>query len=388
MLGHSRGLYFSSITAPTQVSQASAVTASPTVPAAPVEEPITIGNEMVILFFVLSGYLVGGSVLSSLRRRTWSWSTYLIKRLSRLWIVLLPALLLGLALDLVGVHFFGGAGSIYDGPLQQAIVDQSVQARMHWTLLWGNMAFLQGIFVPLLGTNDSLWSLANEFWYYIAFPAMLVPFTKGIAPVTRWLGTVVFLIVAFTVGPAIGGLFPIWILGALLSLAPRSLPRRPAVAGSTVLALLLPVACVLMVKLHLPRWQAQYLIAAYSTALLWLLLQQCSPARPGLYQQVSSFFSHLSYSLYLFHLPILVFFTAVVNRPWRVLSHSPANLARFAMVNLATVIVAELLYRLFEAHTDQVRDFFLRRHQESVQPPLTPNVYALDESRLSPVEKT
>jgi len=376
MVGHSRGLYFSSITAAApQVAHTSAVPASPAAPAtaAPVQQAITIGNEMVIVFFVLSGYLVGGSVLNSLRRRTWSWSTYLIKRLSRLWIVLLPALVLGLAVDLAGVHFFGGAGSIYNGPPQQSMVDQGIQARMHWSLLWGNMVFLQGIFVPLLGTNDSLWSLANEFWYYIAFPAMLVPFTKGIGPVTRWLGAAVFLMVACTVGPAIGLLFPIWILGALLSLAPRSLPKRPAVVGSSVLALFLPVACVLLIKLHLPRWQAQYLIAAYSTALLWFLLQQRSPSRRGLYQRVSSFFSHLSYSLYLFHLPILIFFTAMVNRPWKVLSHSPANLAKFAMVNLATVIVAEVLYRLFEARTDQVRDFFLRRHTELAQPRLTPN---------------
>src|SRR5579863_1104724 len=36
-----------------------------------------LGHQAVIVFFVLSGYLVGGSVVRALSRRNWSWSRYL-----------------------------------------------------------------------------------------------------------------------------------------------------------------------------------------------------------------------------------------------------------------------------------------------------------------------
>jgi peptidoglycan/LPS O-acetylase OafA/YrhL len=80
------------------------------------EGVITIGHEAVMVFFVLSGFLVGGSVLKLMSRDLWSWNNYLIKRLTRLWIVLIPALLLGLALDLGGSHIFSGTASIYSSP--------------------------------------------------------------------------------------------------------------------------------------------------------------------------------------------------------------------------------------------------------------------------------
>ncbi|HEV2644429.1 MAG TPA: acyltransferase family protein [Candidatus Elarobacter sp.] len=38
------------------------------------------GHEAVMVFFVLSGFLVGGSALSAIERDRWSWSDYLVKR--------------------------------------------------------------------------------------------------------------------------------------------------------------------------------------------------------------------------------------------------------------------------------------------------------------------
>src|ERR1700761_475264 len=56
-------------------------------------------HEAVIVFFVLSGVLVGGSVFRERAQGTFSWSLYLLKRLSRLLTVLVPALLVGLVFD-------------------------------------------------------------------------------------------------------------------------------------------------------------------------------------------------------------------------------------------------------------------------------------------------
>jgi peptidoglycan/LPS O-acetylase OafA/YrhL len=48
------------------------------------------GHQSVIVFFVLSGYFIGGTVFRSVERNQWAWSSYLLRRLVRLWTVLIP----------------------------------------------------------------------------------------------------------------------------------------------------------------------------------------------------------------------------------------------------------------------------------------------------------
>src|SRR5580658_7990721 len=62
------------------------------------------GHQAVIIFFVLSGYLISGSILRAFRRNEWTWKQYLTHRLVRLWIVLLPALVLGACWDHLGLY--------------------------------------------------------------------------------------------------------------------------------------------------------------------------------------------------------------------------------------------------------------------------------------------
>jgi hypothetical protein len=56
-----------------------------------------LGSQSVIVFFVLSGFFVGESVIK--RWNIFSYSDYLLAWFIRLWIVLVPALLLTLFLD-------------------------------------------------------------------------------------------------------------------------------------------------------------------------------------------------------------------------------------------------------------------------------------------------
>jgi peptidoglycan/LPS O-acetylase OafA/YrhL len=53
------------------------------------------GHLAVILFFVLSGFLIIKSIDESVIKKQWSVKTYGQNRLFRLWIVLIPCLLLG-----------------------------------------------------------------------------------------------------------------------------------------------------------------------------------------------------------------------------------------------------------------------------------------------------
>src|SRR5437868_5279704 len=84
MAGHLRGLFF------VPFDQANA----PTALIGAVYFLTSLGHQAVVVFFVLSGYFIAGNVLRSLADQSWNWRGYLTRRLVRLSIVLIPALLL------------------------------------------------------------------------------------------------------------------------------------------------------------------------------------------------------------------------------------------------------------------------------------------------------
>jgi peptidoglycan/LPS O-acetylase OafA/YrhL len=169
-LGHTRALYFSSIVTSIpivvnatsndrQTTQANPSSSSPLLSG----RGVKVATEAVLIFFVLSGYLVGGSVIRALQHQSWSWRDYLIRRLTRLWVPLIPGLLLCMVLDRTGYQLFG-SGSIYHNPPGIDIVTSiDLMHRVGLPSLLGNLLFLQGIRVWYFGTDTALWSLANEF---------------------------------------------------------------------------------------------------------------------------------------------------------------------------------------------------------------------------------
>ena len=108
-----------------------------------------LGMKSVLIFFVLSGFLVGGQIVSRLRTGTFVLRTYAIDRLTRILLPLVPACLFTAAID----------AFILDRP-------------DHIGVLLGNMAGLNGILVPLLLTDSPLWTLPFEIWFYITGGAL------------------------------------------------------------------------------------------------------------------------------------------------------------------------------------------------------------------------
>src|SRR4030088_13412 len=76
------------------------------------------GHQAVMIFFVLSGYFIGMSVLDSVAEHRWSWRVYLVSRLTRLQLVLFPALILGAIWDQIGFRI-PQAASLSCGVLSQ-----------------------------------------------------------------------------------------------------------------------------------------------------------------------------------------------------------------------------------------------------------------------------
>ena len=148
-----------------------------------------LGRQAVVIFFVLSGFLIGRNVLKAFSSGNWSWRTYAAHRLARLWVVLIPALALTALLDM-------GRGE-WPNPLVAV----------------ANAAFLQTIAVPTFGSDAPLWSLAYEFWYYVTFPLLVfVILGKGSAG-SRSAAGLVFAAIMFGLPAIIIAYGSIWLMG-------------------------------------------------------------------------------------------------------------------------------------------------------------------------------
>src|SRR6202012_2884676 len=108
------------------------------------------GHQAVVIFFVLSGYLISGSVFRMTQRGEWSWKLYLTHRLVRLLIVLVPALVLGAMLDSTGLRLHL-APALYTGQTGTHMLGDIAQS-LHVPVFFGNLFFLQTILVSTFGS--------------------------------------------------------------------------------------------------------------------------------------------------------------------------------------------------------------------------------------------
>ncbi len=101
-----------------------------------------LGEEAVVFFFLLSGFLVGGRGIERLMNQTFNWKTYSIDRFARIVPPLFGALLFIFISSLICYKTMPNIG-----------------------VYVGNLFSLQGVFVPIV--SGPFWSLAYEVWFYV-----------------------------------------------------------------------------------------------------------------------------------------------------------------------------------------------------------------------------
>lgn len=101
-------------------------------------------GEAVIIFFVISGYLVGGVASARASVGKFSSPDYAIDRCTRLYFVLLPALVLTAALDHLGATYLGAAGLYtHEQPMiVQKIATQAFSNYATFPIFVGNVLML------------------------------------------------------------------------------------------------------------------------------------------------------------------------------------------------------------------------------------------------------
>ena len=318
------------------------------------------GHQAVVVFFVLSGFLVGGRAFDDLLRARFSWPRYLLRRLTRLWIVVVPALLMTLVFDTIGRELTNGAG--YDGRHYQVFSSgprEVVGIDLSLATLLGNVAFLQTITVPTFGSNGPLWSLANEFWYYIIFPLMGWLLLAGVGVVFKLAGGAV-LIALFAWLPAalwLGG--ALWVAGAAAGwLTHRGLlPARMSSSNAVRLGALGIIVTLLALSKAWPN-RVGDLELGLSIGLA-LPVIATSPEFGRGYGMLARGISEFSYTLYLTHFPLLTLIVLAAQAPVRM---PPGMLAAGLYVGLfgAAIAWAAAFWWLFERNTDRVFTWLAR----------------------------
>ncbi|MBN9614504.1 MAG: hypothetical protein BGO25_06135 [Acidobacteriales bacterium 59-55] len=323
------------------------------------------GHQAVVIFFVLSGYLISGSVFRSFDRNQWSWRGYLTHRIVRLWVVLIPGLLLCALWDNIGLHLHL-APALYSGAAGNHVIPD-IRTTLKPHIFFGNLFFLQSILVPIFGTDGPLWSLANEFWYYLLFPLGLVALRRRSALLQRLVSVGLFLGIAWFVRHGILLLFPVWLAGTLLAVLPP--PRVGRRARITATILYSPLAFIFAKAHALPSLWSDYLFGVATFFFLWIVLSATHRASPdSVFTRVSRSLARSSYTLYVVHVPFAVLLVALLSGGGR---WTPDGLHIFKGLAILAVILlyAYLVASVTEFHTETIRRWIEARLGLSKKPP-------------------
>ena len=296
------------------------------------------GHPAVTVFFVLSGFWITKAVVERGESGTWSWGGFVVDRLTRLWMVLLPALCLGALLDFVTfrvLHFPPPGYGAHSIP-------PDVETHFSPTWFAANALFLQGLFAPTFGSNGPLWSLANEFWYCLWFPALYIAAAsrRVTLPAVLAMGTAM-LFRSFLPG------FVCWLCGSVLYVLSR---RNGAVKPIWGAVSWLPLAVLFAIDHDSGSGVRDVALAAACVLPFWWAKDW--PFKTG--AAVAAYGAGSSYSLYAFHFPLLALTAAAIGLHER-LRPSAAAIGGCMALCVALTVAAWGLSQLTERHTRSVR---------------------------------
>jgi peptidoglycan/LPS O-acetylase OafA/YrhL len=248
----------------------------------------------VVIFFVLSGYVVAFTTAKKTTSGNYRFRTYFLDRWSRIYSVLLLAIMFTLIVDFIGRSFI----PIYSDP---SFIPQSDFALR----LFANIFALQGIqgYRIQLGSNPALWSIGYEFIFYMLYGLL---FFKNQLFRRSWVAFIVFTIALVVIGWKMAIYFGIWCMG-VLAYRVTCMSSITDLKVKPWLLLLILIAANHLINfnnfLGLPEILQDILFAGITAMILVVNLPH-----PSHWQiQVNAYLAEFSYSLYAFHMPIIFF---------------------------------------------------------------------------------
>lgn len=296
------------------------------------------------VFFVISGYLIGGQIYRELCNGAFSYLRFYQRRAKRI----LPALYAVLVFTLLAASFLLSPGEFTE--LAKEAFAATLSASNVW--FWATTNYFAGNseLNPLLMT----WSLGVEEQFYVVIPLMLV-LMAGLR--RKWIlpATIAVCLLSLAIAASLAARFPMmvfyllparaWELGAGVALAVTELNRKSSllsgalaqIAGFAGLALVLAPMFLLSAHAALP---VPPLISSVVGTALSIAVPRCWMNRQLLSLPGLTFIGRISYSWYLWHWPLLAFMHIIGG------AHLPA--AAPALAVATSFAAAVLSWRFIE----------------------------------------
>jgi len=303
--------------------------------------PLVGGYLGVDVFFVISGYLITRNITTDIQNGRFAYTTFYMRRLRRIF----PALAVTLVLTLIGAF-------LCFAPEDMARTGESALfsvLSLSNVLFWRQISYFDAAATvkPLLHT----WSLAVEEQFYLIWPALLVSTARLGGRYALRTAVLVVGIASFASAELLRGAHPgaVFYLmpfrmfelcaGAILAFFPD---RRPGVAvaeastGAGLAAIVYAVA-VFDSTYSLRRGWSLLPVAG---AMLVISSGGSSTSGWLLSNRIATWVGNISYSLYLAHWPIVVFY--------RYLHPSGLSLVARIVLVVLSVMVAAVSYKFVE----------------------------------------
>ncbi len=311
------------------------------------------GHAAVVVFFVLSGFLVGGKLLelaASAKLRS-EWPGFLVDRFSRIFIVLWPVLLLNAAILTALVWLVPNAPFVHTGRWTYDLIEP-LTADVSWSRWAGATFMVNDLLVPTLESNGPLWSLSYEWCYYIMGLAVVLCLRRVFSPwavVVLVYGAALLVVSAYN-QPNILFAGVCWLtgIGARLAFNAEVLRGRAVlVAGALSVILVLALDAVVVLPDPVLGLAVGFMIAHPA----WRQWRFADAAG----ERLASF----SFTLYAVHFPLMLGIMGVLFAAGALPSRLPMNATGIGTV-LAIIVVLVLAARAF-AYVTEDRTIHLRR---------------------------
>ncbi|MFB9994443.1 acyltransferase family protein [Deinococcus oregonensis] len=319
------------------------------------------GGEAVLLFFVLSGFVLS---LSTWEGHPLKMPEFIIKRIWRIWIPCLIAVTLAFgAAKLVGPQAISGTSPWFNAIWQQA----NMTAYIDHLLMLGNMDRANQAFIPVV------WSLKWEMWGSLLLPlillvacqrsAIVIAGSAGVLAYYWWAGG------GSAVPEGLLRFLPMFVLGATLAYHRTEVTAWIQRQTQSVQRLLLMLAVVIIPfqwygfsnAPSFARSAINDYAALTGAALLIVLALGCNGVNRWLERPIVLWLGRISFSVYLYHALVL---TVVVRLGHQFLPLPVLMLLSFGL----TFIVAHIAYDRIERPAMRYGQQIMRRYSEHSLP--------------------
>jgi peptidoglycan/LPS O-acetylase OafA/YrhL len=312
---------------------------------------ISMASYAVLLFFILSGFLITTSVKHKIKSDPQcGFSHFFRDRFFRIYPPFLAALCLTFVLDIISFEYTQQIYSIKQYFLNLGVC--ALQLQEFPLAVFLNEHYMIEFFrFRYLGSNMPLWTIGIEWWIYMFFGFALFYVIRS-SRVRLWHWAVLaFLALTplyylFVSARMDNGLTLYWFLGLLIALGFREDINPKNQTGTVLGSIVLIAGLILFPKIG---YTNSVLLFALGLTMLLNGANNNSYHLPR-FHRISSALAGYSYSLYLIHYPVIVFIVTMFPREY------DGNY--FFLIYLTVNIIAYGFGRLFETNSSKLKQIY------------------------------